>query len=161
MGSKIIIALLVVQLLAIALLAEALIGISGDLKSIRAGVFAPQTEKRAADATATQVGGTAAENLTEAELRQIIADEIDAGLSGITGKVLPTSAEVSVGTAEQSDKTQRVAEAIDYHISVGSISTAEMDALQAKIAALDPVARKRMLNELVSAMNAGLIDGRL
>lgn len=155
---RIIIAILVVQALAIGFLTYALLDISRELGSISA--VAPRATEYDDNAYASQDGEFTAEHLTEAQLRRIIAEEISAGIGDVTRTELPAAAVVNASTAERSDQTERVAEEIEYHISVGSISTADMESLQGRIARLDPADRKRMLNKLVSAMNAGLIDGR-
>lgn len=161
MGPRALVAVLVIQTLAIGLLAYGLIDVSGKLQSISIGSIAPQPVEGAADTGAAQDDGSAAGFLTESRLRRIIAEELKAGMSGISSESMPPGAEPDVGTAEQSDRIQRIEQEIEYHLSVGSISTADMEALQARIATLEPAVRKRMLNKLVSAMNAGQIDGRL
>ena len=161
MGPRTVAAILVVQTLAVAVLAYALIDVSGKLESLSAGAVAPQPAVPTADSGAAQDSGVPAGYLTEAQLRRIVAEEIKAVIGGNTGNAVPAGTETDVRTAEKSDQARRVEEEIEYHISVGSISAADMEALQSRIATLDPAGRKRMLNKLVSAMNAGLIDGRL
>jgi len=159
-GTKIIVVFLAVQTVAIGLLTYALLDISQKFGSINAASMALEAAENSATADATQNSGVISNQLTEARLRRILTEEINAGLSGVAQTHLPASPEATIGVPERRDQLEQVAGEIEYHISVGSISTADMESLQVKIATLDPAERKRMLNKLVSAMNAGLIDGR-
>ncbi len=166
MGTKIIVVLLAVQTVAIGLLTYALLDISQKFGSINAAFMAIEAAENSAIADATQNSGVISNQLTEARLRRILTEEINAGLSGVAQSHLSASPEATIGVPERRDQLEQfeqleqVAGEIEYHISVGSISRTDMESLQAKIATLDPAERKRMLNKLVSAMNAGLIDGR-
>ena len=54
-----------------------------------------------------------------------------------------------------------VSQQLDYYVSLGRISEAEMAQLQSDIARLDPDARTDMLRRLTQALNSGMLEGRL
>ena len=155
------IALLVVQTLAIGLLAYTLIDFQKDVEAIVATDAAPLARDPSAQSSATRHDRGIHGRITETQLRQIIAEEIRSVVGGDPLPTMSNSPDAAIVLAERSDQRRQVEEEIEYHISVGTISRADMEALQAKIARLDPTERRSMLNKLVQAMNAGLIDGRL
>lgn len=100
----------------------------------------------------------------EDRLRQIIRDELQAlELLAIEGQQ-PTPDEgpsVTVGPAEAVASRDAVANRLAYYRSKGSVSSAEMQALQIDIARLDPSSRTEFLSELNRAMNSGELKGAL
>lgn len=98
-------------------------------------------------------------------LRQIIREELTAILQR-PAAAPPKQAQFppdsrTVDPVELELRRQQVSARLQYHASVGNISTADMQELQLQIAELGEPARTEMLRELVKALNAGQLDGRL
>ncbi len=100
----------------------------------------------------------------EDRLRQIIREELAALPAGGIGAVKQAEAEAVLSTAaiaERQYQRDQVAQQLNYHTSVGSISDLDMQKLQGEIAKLDAAARREMLRELTRALNSGELEGRL
>ena len=98
------------------------------------------------------------------QLRQIIREELGAQLDGRSGSNIDMDAPIASNATDNTEiQYQRdlVAQQLDYHTSVGSISDTDMQKLQGEIAKLDEAGRKEMLGKLVRALNSGGLDGRL
>lgn len=111
----------------------------------------------------TQPGATAEPD--DERLRQIIREELTAILHG-RAAASPEQAQIppdnrTVDPVEQELRRQQVSARLQYHASVGNISAADMQELQLQIAELGEPARTEMLRELVKALNAGQLEGRL
>ncbi len=100
----------------------------------------------------------------EDRLRQIIREELAAQLdrrSGPDKQMDPVIASSSTDNAENQYQREQVAQQLEYHTSVGSISDMDMQKLQIEIAKLDEASRKEMLRKLTRALNSGRLEGRL
>ncbi len=100
----------------------------------------------------------------ENQLRRIVREELAAQLGTLSATGAPMdSADVSAVRDEVKDQDQRerVAQQLNYHTSVGSISVRDMQVLQGEIAKLDAASRTEMLGKLTRALNSGQLDGRL
>ena len=97
-------------------------------------------------------------------MRQIIREELAAqadGRPGPANQVDAVFASESTDKAENQYQREQVAQQLEYHASVGSISNADMQKLQGEIARLDEASRTEMLRELTRALNSGQLEGRL
>ena len=102
--------------------------------------------------------------LDEYQLRQIIREELAALSIGSDGSSNQAEAEIVLSAAEITEREyqrDQVAQQLNYHTSVGSISVADMQKLQTEIAKLDAAGRTEMLRELTRALNSGELEGRL
>jgi len=100
----------------------------------------------------------------EDRLRQIIREELAAQLdrrSGPAKQMDEVIASNSTDKAENQYQPELVAQQLEYHTSVGSISDMDMQKLQIEIAKLDEASRKEMLRKLTRALNSGRLEGRL
>ena len=98
------------------------------------------------------------------QLRQIIREELGAQLDGRSGPDEETDAFMASNTSDPSAyqyQREQVAQQLEYHTSVGSISDTDMQKLQGDIAKLDAAGRTEMLRRLTRALNTGGLDGRL
>ena len=100
----------------------------------------------------------------EQQLRQIIRDELIAHMD-VQGqnddRARPAVIRDAITESEYQDRRDRVGERINYFSSVGRISEAEMQRLQADIATLNKAGRREMLGRLTRALNSGELDGNL
>ena len=99
--------------------------------------------------------------LDESQLRQIIREELASVAIESSQPVLQTTQPDAQSVQRSTQQLEEVDGAISYFVSVGSISEIQMSNLQASIAQLDEENRKLMLKKLMTALNTGLIDGRL
>jgi hypothetical protein len=102
--------------------------------------------------------------LDDNQLRQIIREELAAQLGGKPGPDAETDAFMASNTSDPSEyqyQRELVAQQLEYHTSVGSISDTDMQKLQGDIAKLDAAGRTEMLGKLTRALNSGGLDGRL
>ena len=100
----------------------------------------------------------------EDQLRQIIREELAAQLDSSFGpaeQMDEVFASNSTDKAENQYQRELVAQQLNYHTSVGSISDTDMLMLQGEIAKLDEAGRKEMLSGLTRALNSGQLEGRL
>ena len=100
----------------------------------------------------------------ENQLRQIIREELGAQLDGRSGPDEETDSFKESNTSDHPEyqyQRELVAEQLEFHTSVGSISDTDMQRLQGDIAKLDAAGQKEMLGRLTRALNAGQLDGRL
>ncbi len=100
----------------------------------------------------------------EERLRRIIREELAAIAEApptkpeAANETLPTEPESYAQGWAQWDS---VAQQIDYHTSVGRISTMEMQKLQGEIAKLDKTQQREMLSRLTRALSSGQLEGHL
>jgi hypothetical protein len=66
-----------------------------------------------------------------------------------------------VDPVEMEARHEQVSQQLEYYVSIGSISNAEMQRLQMDIAKLDAKGRTEMLRELTRALNSGRLEGQL
>lgn len=104
------------------------------------------------------------------QLRRVVREELASTLQSV---VFPEQSAQHTSTAPgQQASNQRtdseydygreiVQNEIDYFVSRGRISEAEMTGLQMQIGKLDQAGRKEMLRELVKVLNSGDLEGRL
>ena len=107
---------------------------------------------------------TAIYYMDDNQLRQIIREELAAQLDGRPGPDAETDAFMASNTSDPSEyqyQRELVAQQLEYHTSVGSISDTDMQKLQGEIAKLDAAGRTEMLGRLIRALNSGGLDGRL
>ena len=100
----------------------------------------------------------------ENQLRQIIREELGAQLDGRSGPDEETDSVMESNTSDYPEyqyQREQVAQQLEYHTSVGSISDTDMQKLQGDIAKLDAAGRTEMLGRLKRALNSGDLDGRL
>ena len=100
----------------------------------------------------------------ELTLRRVIREEIESVDPVHLIESISAGQAVGSGSSSPPHDPTRVATVnsqLDYFISVGRISPAEMAALQREIAALDEGARRQMLSKLVGALNTGGLKGQL
>jgi len=102
--------------------------------------------------------------LNEERLRQIIREELHSEFDrefepGMQSESTPEPD--SIDRVELAYQKERVAQQLEHHASIGSISEADMQKLQMDIATLDDAGRSEMLRELSRALNSGRLDGQL
>jgi hypothetical protein len=108
-------------------------------------------------------------HLIQSELRGIVRDELAAAHAAYFPAQYPqrerAEPESEHGGGEKAREYQQQLEIvsgdIDYYVSEGSISEAEMAALQIQLAKLDLSGRKQMMRKLLDALNSGDLAGRL
>lgn len=116
------------------------------------------------DSQPTNSDATAIDYVDYDKLRQIIREESRAQLDSRSEADRQTEEAVASGStsdAEYQYQRERVAQQLEYHTSVGSISDTDMQKLQGEIAKLDEAGRTEMLSKLTQAMNSGQLEGRL
>ena len=100
----------------------------------------------------------------EDQPRKIIREELAAQLGALSES---GAQKQSAAVLELEDETafqyqrELVAQQLEYHTSVGSISDMDMQKLQGQIAKLDKASRTQMLRKLTRALNSGRLEGRL
>ena len=100
----------------------------------------------------------------EDRMRQIIREELHAELRHVSmagQQPDPSVVTVPADAAEMASRRELVSEQINYFLSIGRISDAEMQDLQLNIAKLDAAGRTAALGELSRAVNSGRLEGRL
>lgn len=148
------------QALAIALMAYALLQQQARVAPV-ASAEPPNPSTTQTDAPALS-GGFSQEPVSEARLREIVAQELKRVIGALAVADKETAAvEASQHIEPDTRDATLVADEIQYHISVGTITQGDMESLQERIARLDPIRRKEMLRTLVKAMNDGRLDGRM
>ena len=116
------------------------------------------------DGASTDGRATAIYYPDEDQLRKIIREEFAAQLGALTESNAQDHPAAILGPEDETkNQYQRelVAQQLNYHTSVGSISDRDMLKLQGEIAKLDAASRKKMLSELTRALNSGELEGRL
>ena len=153
---KTLIALSVLQTIGIAVL---LLHVIGDDREPASSLHAANPVATAPSPFATR-SDRSAPPADEARLRAIIREELAAQLEVRSNGIAPPPA---VARDEASDRLQqqRIAQQIEAYQAAGSITEAQMQELQVRIAQLDDASRKRMMSKLIRAMNSGDIKGRL
>ena len=100
----------------------------------------------------------------EYQLRKIVREELAAQLGALSesgAQINPAVILDPEDEAKYQNQRERVAQHLEYHTSVGSISNVDMQKLQADIAKLDEVGRKEMMRRLTRVLNSGRLKGRL
>jgi hypothetical protein len=129
---------------------------------------APRPPAIPPDGMSADVDGGAA-SLSPEQIRAIIREELGEWLAAFSNeRPVGTSSSDSAPAAHgrraaagDPGQTEEVAHALDYYVSVGRISDAEMGRLKSDIARLPDPERRRMLAKLVGALNSGQLEGRL
>ena len=100
--------------------------------------------------------------LDEKNLRRIIRSEFRA-LTNAMAQTPPESPEplTKIDPAENAFRLDAVKQELAYYIKSGEISDLEMQNFQSEIAMLDKESQKKMLGQLVRALNSGDLKGRL
>lgn len=157
---KILAVLSVVQIAAILFLYNKIAGIN-DYLHVRSPVQqAIPVETYAADRQARSDSAHIYSHQNEDRLRSIIREEL-AALPLPASQADSASAYRSMDPAEIEYQREQVAQQLEYHISVGTISEVDMARLQMEIGTLDEAGRRKMLGELTRAMNSGRLKGQL
>ena len=103
-------------------------------------------------------------SVSEDRWRQIVREELVAQLADLHAPERQAAASAVLPPADPMEMASRrefVAQQLQYFSSVGNITIAEMQQLQADIARLDPASRTEMLRELTRALNSGRLEGHL
>ena len=100
--------------------------------------------------------------LDEQNLRRIIRAEFRT-LSNALAEALPESPEppTEIDPVENAVQLDVVNQELAYYIRAGEISDLEMQNLQSEMARLDKESQKKMLGQLVRALNTGELKGQL
>lgn len=100
--------------------------------------------------------------LDEKNLRRIIRSEFMA-LTDAMAQTPPESPEplTNIDPAENALRLDIVKQELAYYIERGEISDLEMQNFQSEIARLDKESQKKMLGQLIRALNSGDLKGRL
>ena len=162
--SKVFVILAAVQLVLLGFIATKLISLEQAVEN--AALIGPQIAQRV-----TATAGHEAQDAAvpgphdwESSLRRVIREEIGSfeQLRGIeTGSVVRGSGSGANSPPHDPARVAAVNRQLDYFISIGQISPAEMSALQREIAGLDEDARRQILGKLTGAMNRGALKGQL
>ena len=157
---KILSVLSLVQIAAILFLYTKVAGIDEYLQVRSPVEQAIPVETYVADTQGRNDSGATYSYQDEDRLRAIIREEL-AALPLPASQADNANAYRSVNPAEIEYQREQVAQQLEYHISVGTISEVDMARLQMEIATLDEAGRREMLGALTRAMNSGRLDGRL
>jgi hypothetical protein len=99
----------------------------------------------------------------EETLRRIIREELSARLATSPGSADTSGSAAAPYPSHPADNSRQLAavsEQLDRHIAAGSISDADMAALQMEIGKLDKNGQRDMLSKLMKALNSGALQGR-
>lgn len=159
---------------AVVLLSFATLSIDRKLSSLPGGTdSAERTAAEAPEIDSFQLDSGESQPVLDpklvAELRRLIRDELRAGASiAADAAVFAANSQNSAEQAfddlqltETDWQSALVDQELDFYITRGAISPAEMSALQSEIAKLGPKGQADAMRRLVGAMNAGELDGRL
>ena len=155
--------LIVIQLVATAFLYTRLVSIEARLDAPQAA-DAPLASTPPAVVADAMPGGRYApadERLLRAILREELAVYAEDFARHEAAPVQAAARSGSYPDADARERRDRVAERLDYFVSVGRITEAEMQQLQLEIARLDPDGRQEMLRKLGKVLNSGDVEGRL
>lgn len=128
--------------------------LAGRANTDPAYVAAPELS-RVSESTMAGVAAPFDSRAEDARLRQLIREEIDAALDRDRAARRP-----SVGEARAEVDPAAIREVEDklqFILSSGEISAAELDRLQLSIAQLDEASRKEKFSELARAINLGTV----
>ncbi|MEL7372029.1 MAG: hypothetical protein AAFN74_24100 [Myxococcota bacterium] len=165
MAIRVLIALFIAQTLGVFFLVRSLDSLSARLDAFERGRPSGATKSRGSSYTQNPQVAAAGGGVSAAQIRYIVARELDKALSRSQGaRTASADVQPDNDTAQtvaiDPQLTAFVTKEIDRHISEGSISTVDMNRLQGDIARLDGPSRKTALKRLVQAMNSGSIKGR-
>lgn len=100
--------------------------------------------------------------LDEKNLRRIIRSEFKILTNAMAQTPLESPEPLTtIDPVENALQLDIVKQELAYHIKRGEISDLEMQSLQSEIARLDKESQKKMLGQLVRALNSGELKGRL
>ena len=122
----------------------------------------PTSQAGPAPTSALSAGNTTF--LDEDRLRLIIRDELAVQFEDravLQSHASPDAAPTTVDPVEMEARREQLSQQLEYYVSVGRISDAEMQKLQIDIARLDAKGRTEMLRELTRALNSGRLEGQL
>jgi hypothetical protein len=114
----------------------------------------------AGDQPVADRGGSCADEET---LRRIIREELSARLATSPGSADTSGSAAAPDPSHSADNSRQLAavsEQLDQHIAAGSISDADMAALQMEIGKLDKNGQRHVLSKLMKALNSGALQGR-
>ena len=162
-------ALVVVQIVAIAFLFARVVSMDESISAmITAGQAEPAEEETSAAPTGPRVvdSNQAADVLTAEQARKIVREELRAQIGALAYSAGAAGADLTAppdpyDEIDYQQQYELVDQELDFFINQGTISDADMAALQLEIAKLDPEGREEMLRRIVKALNSGELDGRL
>lgn len=161
---KLLSALFVAQTILILFLFGKLAGIDDQIRGIDAMARTPPSGTQDLFRASSDCVPNTSLALSEDQLREIIASELNMQMEALQpNHSQQYSSDVAPGLspAENQRQLEKVAQQIEYHASVGQISSADMMVLQSEIGKLGPAGRKQMMRELVQRMNSGQLEGQL
>lgn len=155
---------LVLGALLLAAFAAVMIGRAAtDRNNQEPGDLAGQSlEKHAAGGQPIAAAGDRGSCADEETLRRIIREELSARLAPSLGPADPAGSAAAPDPSHAADNSPQLAavnEQLDRHIAAGSISDADMAALQMEIGKLDKNGQRDMLRKLMRALNSGALQG--
>jgi len=161
-------ALLLVQIVAIGFLFVRVVSIGESINSMATA----DTRATGEDVSAPQPGpGDADSNqttdvLSAEQVRRIVREELRAQIGVLASSAGTTDPDLTMAPdpydeIDYQQQYELVDQELEFFINQGTISGAEMAALQQEIAKLDAEGRTEMLRRLVQALNSGELDGRL
>jgi len=121
----------------------------------------PVADAHPAQSPASTSASVEAPRIDEERLRSILREELAQEHNRPVAASSPAPAPPRNPSAAELQQRDLVAQQIEAYRSVGTITDAQMQELQADIAKLDAVSRKQMLSKLTRALNTGDIKGRL
>ena len=125
-------------------------------------IAGPSLERHEAGAQPIADAGDRGSCADEETLRRIIREELAARLATSPGPADPSGSAAAPDPSHAADYSRQLAavnEQLDRHIAVGSISDADMAALQMEIGKLDKNGQRDMLRKLMRALNSGALQG--
>lgn len=161
---KTLIAIGIIQLAAIFWLYTKIDDLDGRLDRTSTAPQQSAHTNQAGPAATSDVSNGVSTDIDEDRLRQIIREELlvqSGNPSSSQPQALRSAASTPVDPVEMEARREQLSQQLEYYVSVGSISDAEMQRLQIDIAKLDAKGRTEMLRELTRALNSGRLEGQL
>lgn len=161
---KTLIALGIIQLAAIFWLFTKIVDLDHRLDHASATPQPSAFTKQAGPAANTDNSADVRSSIDEDRLRQIIREELIVQFENHAlsqPQASRSAAAAPLDPAEMAERREQLSQQLQYYVSVGRISDAEMQRLQIDIAKLDAKGRTEMLSELTRALNSGRLEGQL
>ena len=169
-AQRFIIGLLIIQTFVIAFLAWSSSGLSGRMSLVEGHLASKHAKTGQACPETPRPRSLTLQTLSATQVRQIVAEELSRAID--QRPRLESDEPSGIDEADRNEESadaippdpaqaQSVIDEIDHHIGVGTISPQDMYLLQAKIGQLDRETRRKVLRRLVTAMNEGVLKGRL
>ena len=161
---KTLIAIGIIQLAAISWLYTKIAALDDRLDHASAAPQQPALNNEAGRATISDNSTGSGTVISEDRLRQIIREElVDQFENQSLSQPQPSrfAEPAPVDPVEMEARREQISQQLEYYVSVGRISDAEMQKLQIDMAKLDAKGRTEMLRELTRALNSGRLEGQL